>query len=286
MTRPTAPLVSVAWLAAAGRAPDVHVFDVRFYLGAKNARDEYAKGHIPGAVFVDLDVELAAPRGAGPGRHPLPKADDFAETLARLGVTSDSIVVAYDDAGGSIAARFWWMLRHFGHDIGHVLDGGLQAWTHAGHGLTTEETRPARAPRLTLSTRDDVVDKGAVARLAQRADARVFDARATPRFEGKIEPIDARPGHVPGARSAPFVDNLVAPEGPFLPVEELTRRWAARGALSAAEVACYCGSGVTACHDVLALQLAGRADVRLYEGSWSDWAADPNLEAAVGPERS
>lgn len=285
MARLPSPLVSVEWLVAHAAEPDVRVFDVRWYLGGKRGRDEYEKGHLPGAVFVDLDADLAAPRGTGPGRHPLPRAEVFAETLARLGIGAQTTVIAYDDAGGAMAARLWWMLRHFGHDVGYVLDGGLPAWLAAGHALETEARVPERAEPLVLTPRADVVDKATMAGLVQSGGALLLDARATPRFEGKLEPIDARPGHVPGARSAPFVENLVAPDGVFRSADELTQRYRARGALGDGPVVCYCGSGVTACHDVLALSLAGRDDVLLYEGSWSDWAADPELPAELGPER-
>jgi thiosulfate/3-mercaptopyruvate sulfurtransferase len=285
MSRSSSPLVTVEWLVAHRSEPDVRVFDVRWYLAGKRGRDEYEKGHLPGAVFVDLDTDLAAPRGAGPGRHPLPRVEVFAETLARLGIGPKTRVIAYDDAGGAIAARLWWMLRHFGHDVGHVLDGGLVAWCAAGHPLENEPRSPVRAEPVALAARADVVDKAAVAELVRTGGGVLLDARGTPRFEGKSEPVDARPGHVPGARSAPFADNLVAPDGVFRAASELTQHYRERGALGQAPVVCYCGSGVTACHDVLALVLAGRSDVSLYEGSWSDWAADPALPAELGPER-
>lgn len=283
-TAKSSPLVDVAWLAANIEDPRVRIVDVRWYLSGKRGADEYLKGHLPEASFVDLEHDLAASPGAGPGRHPLPSAAAFARCLAHIGVTRGTIVVAYDDAGGAIAARFWWLLRWFGHAGGHVLDGGIAAWTAAGHPLSTD------VPALTTASLLDlvpggagVVDKATVDRLRGDPGAVILDARARERFEGQSEPVDARPGHIPGARSAPFVENLVAPGGAFLPASELADRYRKLGALDAEQVVCYCGSGVTACHDILALAIAGRDDVLLYEGSWSDWSSDPALPAATGP---
>ncbi len=283
----TSPLVDPAWLAAHLDDPNVRVADVRWYLSGKRGADEYARGHVPGAFFVDLDRDFAAPRGRGPGRHPLPSASDFAAVLARLGVERDTLVVAYDDAGGAIAARLWWLLRHFGHGGGRVLDGGIGAWTAAGHPLSTDVPAPRQAPLLDLShAHRDCVDKAEVDRLRARAGQGVvlLDARATDRYEGRSEPVDARPGHVPGALSAPFAGNL-SPSGTLLPRGDLAARYASLGAIEAETVVCYCGSGVTACHDLLALSIAGRDDALLYEGSWSDWASDPSLPAEIGPAR-
>lgn len=277
------PLVDVAWLAKNLDDPRVRVVDVRWYLSGKRGADEYLRGHIAGAGFVDLDLDLAAPPGTGPGRHPLPSATNFARVLARIGVTRSSIIVAYDDAGGAIAARFWWLLRWFGHAGGRVLDGGLPAWIAAGQPLVTATPALTTAPQLELRPRGvGLIDKGVVDRLRDDPRAKILDARARERFEGRSEPVDARPGHIPGATSAPFVENLVAPGGVFLSVQALADRYRALGALQAEQIVCYCGSGVTACHDILALALAGRGDALLYEGSWSDWAADSALPAAVG----
>jgi thiosulfate/3-mercaptopyruvate sulfurtransferase len=278
------PLVTVPWLAANLDDPRVVVADVRWYLSGKRGSDEYARGHLPGAAFVDLEAELSsAPGPDRPGRHPLPSTAQVSALLSRLGAAPDAIVVAYDDAGGSVAARLWWLLRYFGHGGGRVLDGGIQAWTAAGHPLDRAvRTRPPVRP-LTLVPRPEmVVDKHRVAALAASPTAVVLDARARERFQGLVEPIDARPGHIPGARNAPFVENLVAPGGAFRDPADLARRYADAGALRAETVVAYCGSGVTACHDLLALSLAGRDDALLYEGSWSDWARDPALPAARG----
>ncbi|MFO0762603.1 MAG: sulfurtransferase [Byssovorax sp.] len=283
MSAGSSPLVSAAWLADHLDDPTVRVADVRWYLGGKRGEDEYARGHVPGAVFVDLDRDLARRPDLGPGRHPLPHAADFAQFLARIGVDAGTTVVAYDDAGGAIAARLWWLLRYFGHGGGKVLDGGLGAYTALGLPLSAERPSPTPAPLLDLRGGSaGVVDKTAVDRLRADPRALVLDARAPERFLGKSEPIDARAGHIPGARSAPFAENLASPGGALLPASALAERFRALGAFEAAEVVCYCGSGVTACHNLLALSLAGRDDALLYEGSWSDWARDPSLPAETG----
>ncbi len=277
------PLVDVAWLAKNLDDPRVRVVDVRWYLSGKRGADEYLRGHVPGAAFVDLDFDLASLPGAGPGRHPLPSAAEFARVLARIGLTRGSILVAYDDAGGAIAARLWWLLRWFGLAGACVLDGGLPAWIAAGHSLVTATPALTMAPQLALRPRGvGVIDKIMVNRLRNDPRAKILDARARERFEGRSEPVDARPGHIPGATSAPFVENLVAPGGVFLSAAALADRYRALGALQAEQIVCYCGSGVTACHDILALAIAGRDDAMLYEGSWSDWAADSALPVATG----
>jgi thiosulfate/3-mercaptopyruvate sulfurtransferase len=284
MADPSSPLVSVSWLAAHLDDPGVVVADVRWYLSGKRGADEYARGHLPRASFVDVDAELSSPPGPDrPGRHPLPPAEQVSAVFSRLGAGQDTTVVAYDDAGGGIAARLWWLLRYFGHGGGRVLDGGIQAWVASGRPLVTDVPPPRSAPPLALAPDPRmVVDKRGVAELARSPSALVLDARAPERFEGKVEPVDARPGHVPGARNAPFVENLVAPEGAFRDRADLARRYGELGAARAETIVAYCGSGITACHDLLALALVGRLDALLYEGSWSDWARDPALPAATG----
>jgi thiosulfate/3-mercaptopyruvate sulfurtransferase len=289
------PIVDVTWLAAHLADANVRVVDCRWYLSVKRGADAYAAGHIPGAVFADLDHDLADASASGPGRHPLPAPDAFAATRARLGIKPETIVVGYDDAGGSIAARLWWLLRWAGHDGGRVLDGGVQAWVASGHPLSTDvptldhETGPhagavdAVAPMSARAGAVATADKARVDELRRDPKSVVLDARATERYEGKLEPIDARPGHVPGARSAPFAKNLGA-DGKWLAASELADRYRATGALDAERVVVYCGSGVTACHDLIALAILGRDDAILYPGSWSDWARDASLPAALGPE--
>lgn len=285
-------LVSTEWLAAHLDDPQVRIADVRWYLPTtgKVGRNEYAAGHLPGAVFVDLDSALAAPRGSGPGRHPLPAPEAFAATMAQAGISGATHVVAYDDSGGSIAARLWWLLRYFGHERVSVLDGGIARWQVQGRPTTTEvpSLRSLAANAVPFVARPHpewVVDKHAVDRLRADPSAVVMDARAAERYEGKLEPVDARPGHIPGARSAPFAGNLRAEPGPRLkPVDELRARYDALGVPQAKTVVAYCGSGVTACHTLLAMHMAGYPAGRLYEGSWSDWSSDPALPAASGPE--
>lgn len=281
------PLVSADWLAENMARKLVVPVDVRWYLSGKRGVDEYRAGHIPGAFFVDLDKELASDPSSGPGRHPLPSAEAFRITLLNNGIGPRTLAVAYDDVGGAMAARFWWLMRYFGHPGGRVLDGGIQAWVASGRTLEPSEAGYDTAPPSPLKPGGArVVDKTEVARLASLdpSSAVILDARTRERYEGISEPVDARAGHIPGARSAPFVGNLVAPGGKFLPREQLAERYRALGALDAKNVVVYCGSGVTACHDILALSVLGRDDVALYEGSWSDWAKDPTLPAAVGPE--
>lgn len=284
------PLVTTEWLAAHLHDPQVRVADVRWYLPTvgKQGRQEYLAGHIPGAVFVDLDTELAGSAERGPGRHPLPAPDAFALAMVRAGIGDDTLVVAYDDAGGAIAARLWWLLRYFGHQRVAVLDGGIARWVTEGRPLEQSPSTPAdvnsAGARFTLRPHSDwVVDKVTVQALAGRPDAVVLDARAAERYEGQSEPVDARPGHIPGAHSAPFAGNLGA-EGRFLPATTLRRRFEELGVTPGKPVVAYCGSGVTACHNLLALHLAGFPDAKLYEGSWSDWSRDPSLPAATGPE--
>ena len=277
-------LVTTAWLAQRLDDADVRVADVRWYLPTpgKHGRDEYARGHIPGAVFVDLDTALAAPDSGGPGRHPIPDPARFERAMSVAGVGSHTHVVAYDDAGGAIAARLWWLLRHYGHRNVSVLDGGLTAWIAEGRPTTPETPKIEPATFRAQAALGRVVDKTTVAQLAADPSAVVLDARAPERYQGLTEPVDPRPGHIPGAVSAPFAGNLT-PATTFLDRDVLRRRYAALGVTPEKQVVAYCGSGVTACHTLLALHLAGFQDAALYEGSWSDWSADPTLPAATGP---
>jgi len=264
------PLVSPEWLREHSADPDLRIVDFRWYLTGRQGRDAYLGGHIPGAVFVDLD----AVTGKGPGRHPLPTKQQFQAEMRRAGITDSTKVIVYDDAGGSIAARLWFLLGWFGHGAQAVLDSGLQGW---GQPLETEvpEVRAAnfkaRAPE-----RSRILDFEQVKRLstAVRGKARagrvLIDARVGERYRGEREPIDPKKGHIPGAVSAPWIDNLDA-NARFKSPEELRRRYEALGVDGSAAV--YCGSGVNACHDLLAMELAGISDVRLYEGSWSDWSS-------------
>ena len=273
------PLVSVDWLAAHHADPDLRIADVRWSLSGPPGRERYAAGHIPGAVFLDADRELSSP-GAGPGRHPIPSAAKLADVLGARGIGDGNVVVAYDDAGGSIAARLWWLFRHFGHDGScAVLDGGIGAWTDTGRGLVTN---PANHPAATWTPADPLADTLDAATVAQEltGDVVLLDARAGERYRGETEPIDARAGHIPGALSAPWMANL-GDDGRFLSAEALRERYAALGADGRPTVA-YCGSSLSAAHDLLALELAGLDGARLYEGSWSDWSSDPSRPVATG----
>jgi thiosulfate/3-mercaptopyruvate sulfurtransferase len=276
------PLVDAAWLA--GHLSRVRPVDVRWALGQPGkGRAAYEAGHIPGAVFLDLDQDLCGPDPPGPGRHPLPDPGRFAEAMARAGVGDDTPVVAYDDCAGAHAARLWWLLLHFGHARAHVLDGGLAAWRAAGGALSTEVPSPKRARFAIRPALLRAVDREAVKAAVAKGGALLLDARARARYEGRTEPVDSRPGHIPGARSAPYAENL-DPSGRMLAPDALRRRYEALGAADAPEVICYCGSGVTACHDVLALVAAGLPPPALYVGSWSDWSRDPALPARLGPD--
>jgi len=273
------PLVSVDWLAAHLIDPGLRIADVRWSLSGPPGRERYEAGHIPGAVFLDADRELSSP-GEGPGRHPIPTPAKLGAILGASGIGDEHVVVAYDDAGGSIAARLWWLFRHFGHDGScAVLDGGIDAWTDAGLPLTANPPHHRPATWTPREARDDRVDANAVADLLN-GDVLLLDARAGERYRGETQPIDARAGHIPGAFSAPWSANL-GRDGRFLAPEALRERYASLGAGGRSTIA-YCGSGLTATHDLLALELAGLDGARLYEGSWSDWSSDPSRPAATG----
>ncbi|MFN8569301.1 MAG: sulfurtransferase [Kouleothrix sp.] len=278
------PLVSPAWLAARLGNPAVRPVDLRWYLTEPGrGRAEYDLAHIPGAPYLDLDADLAAPRGQGPGRHPLPGPAHFAAAAGRAGIGMATHVVAYDASGGAYAARLWWLLRYFGHERVSLLDGGWPAWQAAGY--PAEQAAPAIAPASFVALARPWLVVGATAVDALRRDPRalVLDARAAERYEGRVEPIDPQAGHIPGARSAPFAANLRS-DGRMRSADELRAHYHALGADAADTVVCYCGSGVTAAHTIFALQLAGRTDALLYEGSWSDWSSDPARPVATGAE--
>ncbi len=272
-----APLVDIAWLSANRDA--VVVADCRWYLDGRSGADAFHAGHIPGAVRVDVDTDLAAPASPEGGRHPLPSPADFAAAMSRAGIGDDAVVVAYDDAGGSIAARLWWMLRSL--DVrAAVLDGGIAEWTgplQAGPAAP----RPARfTPRPWPASA--YVDTPDVHPDGRDAGTLLLDARTAARFTGEDASVDPRPGHIPGARSAPWPDNLTPAGDRMRPIHELRARFDALGAGDARRVVVSCGSGVTACHNLLALTLAGVEHTALYTGSWSAWASDPDRPAETG----
>lgn len=266
------PIVDLDWVRARG---DRVVFaDVRWYLDGRSGREAYDGGHLPGAVFVDLDRVLARPASPATGRHPLPDPETFAEDMAALGIGDGDTAIGYDDAGGVYAARLVWMLRVTGHDAA-LLDGGLFAY----HG-ELDRTRPRRQ-RATFTPRPWPADRLAAVDDVVARSFLLLDARDPSRFRGDVEPVDPRPGHIPGARNLPCRENVDATSR-FLPVPELRERFAAVGVTEGASVISYCGSGVTACHNLLALEHAGLGPGRLYAGSWSQYCSDPDRPAALG----
>ncbi len=257
------------------------LLDVRWRLGDDTGPARYAAGHLPGAVAVDLDGDLAAPPSPRAGRHPLPPLEALQAAARRWGVGQSSRVVAYDDSRGLSAARAWWLLRWAGVADVRLLDGGLEAWQAAG--LPLETDAPPQRPPGDVELRADpsaLVSADEAAALARRGI--LLDVRAVERYTGETEPIDPRAGHVPGARSAPTTANL-REDGTFLAPEELRRRFAALGVEAGGDVGVYCGSGVNAAHAIAALALAG-VPARLYPGSWSQWSSDPARPVAVGPD--
>ncbi|MYX17087.1 sulfurtransferase [Streptomyces sp. SID8374] len=272
------PIITASECASesAGPRPPV-LLDVRWQLGGPHGRPDYEAGHLPGAVFVDLDTELAGPAGSG-GRHPLPDPEAFGAVMRRAGVGQDTPVVVYDGGRGWAAARAWWLLRWTGHQNVRVLDGGLAAWTGD---LSTEIPHPAEGDFRPKPGALPTLDADAAAALARTG--LLLDARAAERYRGDVEPIDRVGGHIPGAVSAPTTAN-VAEDGRYLPAGQLAERFTALGAGKSGEtVGVYCGSGVSGAHEVLALEIAG-IRAALYPGSWSEWSADPARPVATGPE--
>jgi thiosulfate/3-mercaptopyruvate sulfurtransferase len=278
-------IISASELASelTGEKPPV-LLDVRWQLSLAKASGEppfdgraaYEAGHIPGAVYVDLDRELASTPGSR-GRHPLPDLAEFGAAMRRAGVSSGTPVVVYDGGQGWGAARAWWLLRWTGHPDVRVLDGGLPAWEGP---LETSVPTPAEGDFQPAPRSTGLLDADGAAALARSGV--LLDARAGERYRGEVEPIDRVGGHIPGAVSAPTTEN-VAEGGRFLPAEELAARFKALGASQSTEVGVYCGSGVSGAHEVLALAVAG-IPAALYVGSWSEWSSDPSRPVAVGPD--
>jgi thiosulfate/3-mercaptopyruvate sulfurtransferase len=262
----------------AGETPP-QVIDARWRFGGPPGAESYRAGHLPGAVFVDLDADLSGPPGAG-GRHPLPDRVAFQAAMRRAGVRGDRPVVVYDDGDSIAAARAWWTLRYFGHGQVRVLDGGFGAWTAAG--LPVEVGLPeVTAGDFTATAGGmEVVDPDGAAALARSGV--LLDVRSAERYRGESEPVDPVAGHIPGALSAPVAGSIAA-GGKFRPPPELAGRFAALGVTAGRPAAAYCGSGVTAAHAVLALALAG-VPAALYVGSWSGWITDPRRPVATGQD--
>ena len=267
------PLISADELRA--RLGEVTVLDVRYRLGGPGGPGEFAAGHVPGSSYVDLDADLAAPPGER-GRHPLPDVAVFEAAMRRAGVSDGRPVVVYDDWEGRAAARAWWLLRFHGHADVRVLDGGWSVWVVEGGPVSTMEEPPPPGDFSAQPGGMPVVLADSVPTVPV-----LVDARAGERYRGEVEPIDPVAGHVPGAVNVPTTENI-APDGRFRPPSELADLYAAVGATPDAEVAAYCGSGVTAAHDVLAMEVAG-VRAALYPGSWSEWVTDPARPVETGP---
>ena len=275
-------LVGVEELAghlAAGRP--VVLLDVRWALGDDHGHERHLDGHLPGAVFVDLDTELADPASPELGRHPLPSLQRLQSAARRWGVHAGDAVIAYDAAGGLAAARAWWLLRWGGLTDVRLLDGGLRAWSRAGHELERGDVVPERGDVVLTGGGMPVLSLEEAAALPA-AGGVLLDARAGERYRGEVEPIDPRAGHVPGAVSAPTTETLTA-DGTFRTAAALSEHFARLTAVPGARVAVYCGSGVTAAHEIAALARVG-VEAALWPGSWSQWAADPDRPAVTGPD--
>ncbi len=269
------PIVSLDQLA--GR-DDIVFCDVRWYLDRRPGREAYRNGHLPGAIYVDLDEHLAYLPTRSQGRHPMPSAASFATSLGSLGIGPDDTVVAYDDSNGLSAGRLVWMLRITGHDAA-LLDGGIQAWT----GELEQGERRRRSVFHPIRPWPDhlFVDADEAGAAGMSPDVVLADSRAPERYSGEVEPVDPRAGHIPGAVNLPFGGNI-GPDGRFLAPSELRRRFEQAGITEGADAVFYCGSGVSACNNLLAVEHAGLGSARLYAGSWSQWSNDPERPLSVG----
>jgi len=275
---PHSPLITTRQLT--DLEEPVTLLDVRWRLGGPPGREEFLRGHIPGAAYVDLETDLAGPAGER-GRHPLPDPERFQAAMRRCGVCAGVPVVVYDAVGGSSAARCWWLLRHHGHRSVSVLDGGWPAWVAEGGAVEEDATEPDTGDFVAAPGAMPVLDADGAARVAR--EGVLLDARAPERFRGETEPIDPVAGHIPGAVNVPSTQNLTEAGGRFKDAAALTAVYEHAGVRPGRPVAVYCGSGVTAAHDVLALETLG-LDAALYPGSWSEWVAQGERPVATGPE--
>ena len=276
-------LIDAATLSGLLDSEQLALFDCRSELGNPRwGEAQFAEAHIPGAQFLHLERDLSSAISESSGRHPLPDPRVFARRLGELGASSGMQIVAYDQGNGAYAARLWWLARWIGHTRVAVLDGGIAAWRAAGLPLETTVRTPRMRDIEVNLARDASVDSDAIDELRRRRGTLLVDARGANRFAGRDETIDPVAGHVPGARSMPFAGNLGA-DGRFLAAEALRRRWqVALGSLPPHGLVAMCGSGVTACHNLLALEHAGLGGGRLYAGSWSEWIRDPRRPLATG----
>lgn len=256
----------------------VRLLDVRWQVGGPAGHAAYRAGHLPGAVYVDLDTELAAPASPAEGRHPLPDLDALQAAARRWGLRAGDPVVVYDDTNGLAAARAWWLLRWASVATVRLLDGGLGAWRAIGGAIEVDDVHPAAGDIELVAGALPVVTADEVGALANSGT--LLDARSGERYRGEVEPIDPVAGHIPGAISAPTTDNVTA-DGTFRPAPELAARFAALGLRDDVEVGVYCGSGVTAAHEIAALAVAGY-EAKLYPGSWSQWINQPDRPIATG----
>lgn len=293
------PIVDATFLT---ENPGTIIVDARWYLDGRNAREAYESGHIAGAIFVDMDTQLAAPSSPETGRHPLPNPEAFAQALSNLGIHPDSNVVVYDDCGGAVAGRFVWMLRAIGVNAA-LLNGSLKNWTaplETGINSLPKSDFPVRPWPDTVIDIEDVAAlvtatsgsgspktpqiseaTPSTAETSHRTNVILIDARPAKRFRGEVEPVDPRPGHIPGAKSAPCSRNVNS-DGFFKTPAELREYFNSLGINDDTTVVSYCGSGVTACNNLLALEYAGFTNTRIFPGSWSQWSADPNRPAEIG----
>lgn len=279
----SSPLVSADWLQAHLHDRDLRLVDCRFNLmQPQQGRDQYQQGHVPGAVYLDLEADLSAPKGDRGGRHPLPEIETLAARLGAIGISSDpaTLVVAYDDSFSAFASRLWWLLRYLGHERVAVLDGGLAAWQAIGGELVTDIPAIAPAQFQPCQQPDWVVDAAGV-KSAQASGQILIDSREADRYRGEREPIDPVAGHIPGAQLAVWKEALDE-NGYWRSPQEQQQRW--QSIPAAAQPIIYCGSGVTACVNLLSWELAGRSPAQLYAGSWSDWCSDPANAIATGVE--
>jgi thiosulfate/3-mercaptopyruvate sulfurtransferase len=268
----THPIISAAELHDRISEPDLAIVDCRFALADPElGRQQYLTAHIPGAHYLDLNRDLSSPVGKHGGRHPLPEPSVFEDKLAQIGISDRTLVVAYDDSRFAFAARLWWLLRYYGHDRVAILDGGYRNWVKAGYPVTSELPEPSAHGNVRLQPQpEQIVEIERIKAIHNSPDRILIDSREEERYLGKSEPIDPRAGHIPGAVNYPW-QGVSTPDGFVLPVDAHRERWAAIS--QEVEPIVYCGSGVTACVNLLSIELAGRSGAKLYPGSWSDWCS-------------